>query len=76
MKLLTKTTPSLRPKNDFSCLISVHNGGRNMSRNAFSAITEHSVCFCKRSIFFSFHTIIKTILLRKCFEYAHIIKRD
>ena len=54
----------------------VHNGGRNMLRNAFLAITEHSVCFCKGWTFFSFYIIIKTILLRKCFEYAHTITRD
>ena len=42
----------------------------------FRASTEHSICFCKRWTFFSFYIIIKTILLRKCFEYAHTITRD
>ena len=55
---------------------SVLNGGRNMLRNAFSALMGHSICFCKRWTTFSFYIIIKTVLLRKCFEYAHTITRD
>ena len=55
----------------------VHNGGRNMLRNAFLALTEHSICFCKGwTFFFSFYIIIKTILLRNFFEYVHTITRD
>ena len=30
-----------------------------------------SICFYKRWTFLSFYIIIKTILFRKCFEYAH-----
>ena len=36
-------------------VLSVHNGGRNMLRNAFLALTERSICFCKRWTFFSFN---------------------
>ena len=38
--------------------------------------SQNTICFCKRWTFFSFYIIIKTILLRKCFEYAHTITRD
>ena len=55
---------------------SVHTDGRKMLRNSFSALTEHSICFYKRWTFFPFYIIIKTILLRKCFEYAHTITGD
>ena len=55
---------------------SVHAGGRKMLRNSFSALTEHSICFYKRWTFFPFYIIIKTILLRKCFEYARTITGD
>ena len=55
---------------------SVHAGGIKMLRNSFSALTEHSICFYKRWTFFPFYIIIKTILLRKCFEYAQAITGD
>ena len=55
---------------------SVHTDGRKMLRNFSSALTEHSICFYKRWTFFPFYIIIKTILLRKCFEYAQAITGD
>ena len=55
---------------------SVHNSDRIMLWNLFLALLEHSICFCKRWTFFSFYMIINTILLKKCFEYAHTIVRD
>ena len=55
---------------------SVHTDGRKMLRNSFSALTEHSICFYKRWTFFPFYIIIKTILPRKCFEYAHSVTGD
>ena len=39
-------------------------------------LAEHSTCFYKRWTFLLFHIIIKAILLRKCFEYAHTITGD
>ena len=35
-----------------------------------------TIYFCKEWTFFSFFIIIKTILLRQCFEYVHPITRD
>ena len=42
----------------------------------FRLSREHSIYFYKRWIFFSFYIIIKTTLLRNCFEYAHTITKD
>ena len=43
---------------------SVLDGCRNMLQNAFSVLTEYSICFCKGQTFFSFNIISKTILLK------------
>ena len=39
-------------------------------------LSRNTICFCKGWTFFSFCIIIKTILLRNCFEYVQPITRD